>query len=136
MALRRADLPLHEHPRERLIALGPAALNERELLTLLISGGVRGASASDLAGSVLSWGGGLRAIASARPEELAGLTGIGLTKASALVAAFELGRRWACPTKGSSSAVLRTSRRSRNTDLADFRTPDMVSWIMQGRGGS
>lgn len=75
------------------LRLALPALSERELLTLLIRGGVRGASASDLAGSVLGWGGGLRAIASARPEELAGLTGIGLAKASALVAAFELGRR-------------------------------------------
>ena len=93
MALGNAELAL----RERLIALGPAALSERELLTLLIRGGVRGASASDLAGSVLGWGGGLRAIASARPEELAGVTGIGLAKASALVAAFELGRRAVMP---------------------------------------
>jgi len=93
VALRNAELAL----REQLIALGPAALSERELLTLLIRGGVRDASAIDLAGSVLSWGGGLRAIASARPEELAGLTGIGLAKASALVAAFELGRRVGMP---------------------------------------
>lgn len=93
MALGNAELAL----RERLIALGPAALSERELLTLLIRGGLRGASASDLAGSVLGWGGGLRAIASARPEELAGLTGIGLAKASVLVAAFELGRRVGMP---------------------------------------
>lgn len=92
-----ADLPLHERPRERLIALSPAALSEHELLAIVLRGGGRGVTASDLAGSLLSWGGGLRAIASARPEELAEVTGIGLAKASALVAAFELGRRVGMP---------------------------------------
>lgn len=97
MALRMADLPLHERPRERLVALGPAALSEHELLAIVLRGGGRGVTASDLAGSLLSWGGGLRAIASARPEELVDLAGIGLARASALVAAFELGRRVGMP---------------------------------------
>ncbi len=77
----------------RLIARGAGALTERELIALLVRNGTRGASALDLAADLLAEFGGLRALASARPEELATRTGIGDAKATALVAAFELGRR-------------------------------------------
>ncbi|MHB1963810.1 MAG: RadC family protein [Acidimicrobiales bacterium] len=87
-----AGVPQHERPRERLIAQGVEALSERELLALIVRNGLRGQSALDLASSLLAEYGGLAPLAAARPEELARRSGIGIAKAAALVAAFQLGR--------------------------------------------
>lgn len=93
MAVPMAAVPLHERPRERLLARGAGALTERELLAILLRNGTRGMSAIDLASSLLAEYGSLRALATARPEELVAVDGIGAAKAASLVAAFELGRR-------------------------------------------
>lgn len=93
MAVPMSAVPANDRPRERLLARGSAALSEQELLALLIGSGTRGVSATDLAVSLLAEYGGLCGLAAARPEELATRTGVGLAKASSLVAAFELGRR-------------------------------------------
>lgn len=93
MATILADLPAQERPRERLLQHGPEALSERELLAIVLRSGLRGKSALDLATSLLGEYGALSALASARPEELATRRGVGVAKATALVAAFQLGRR-------------------------------------------
>lgn len=93
MPVLMAAVPPHERPRERLLARGAEALTERELLALVLRNGTRGVSALDLAGELLAEYGGLGALASARPEELAARRGIGAAKAAALVAAFQLARR-------------------------------------------
>jgi DNA repair protein RadC len=92
--MRIVDLPVTERPRERLAALGAAALAERELLAVLLgTGGAPGVGAHALAERLLARFGSVGALARAHPAELAGVTGIGPAKASALVAAFELARR-------------------------------------------
>lgn len=101
-----AAVPSHERPRERLIAGGADALSERELLALVLRNGTQGASALDLASELLAEYGSLASLAVARPEELAMRKGIGLAKASALVAAFHLSRRATRLTDG--PVVLRT----------------------------
>ena len=88
-----AAVPVHERPRERILSQGSEALTDRELLAVVLRDGTRGMSALDLAGELLAEYGSLRAVASARPEELASRAGIGPAKASGIVAAFELGRR-------------------------------------------
>lgn len=93
MAVPISALPEHDRPRERLLSRGAGALSEQELVAILLRSGTRGASATDVAASLLRDHGGLRGLASARPEELAAKAGVGLAKATALVAAFELGRR-------------------------------------------
>lgn len=93
MAVLIAALPQHERPRERLLAGGVEALNERELLALVLRNGTRGLSALDLASELLADYGSLAALAVAGPEELAARKGVGPAKAAALVAAFQLGRR-------------------------------------------
>ena len=47
------DWPVTERPREKLLELGPAALSEAELLAIVIRNGRRGASAVDVARTVL-----------------------------------------------------------------------------------
>lgn len=91
MSLVLSDLPEHERPRERLAALGPDALSERELLALVLRNGRRGESAVDLAGTLLLKFGGLSGLSGALPEEIAAISGIGPAKAAAVVAAFRLG---------------------------------------------
>lgn len=93
MATVMAALPEHDRPRERLLARGVEALSERELLALVLRNGAPGLSALDLAGDLLGEYGSLRALAAARPEELASRRGIGAAKAAAVVAALQLGRR-------------------------------------------
>lgn len=91
-----AELPGHERPRERLLASGPEALSDTELLAILLRTGTRGRSALELARELLlNFGGGLNSLAAAGVGELRGLRGIGAAKAVEVVAAFTLARRLA-----------------------------------------
>ena len=87
------DWPADERPREKLLAHGPAALSDAELLTILIRQGTRQHSALDLAKVILCEAGSLRGVAGLSVPELMRVKGIGKTKAVELLAAFELGRR-------------------------------------------
>lgn len=93
MSVLMAAVPPHERPRERLLALGPDALADRELIALVLRNGAPDVSAVDLAGELLADYGSLERLARARPEELAAVRGIGPAKAAGLVAAFHLARR-------------------------------------------
>jgi len=89
-----SDWPAGERPRERLLAHGPAALSDAELLAIYLRVGVRGKSAVDLARDLLArFGNRLDALADASLKELAGVPGIGPAKAAQLKASFELARR-------------------------------------------
>ncbi|MHB8449247.1 MAG: UPF0758 domain-containing protein [Mycobacteriales bacterium] len=74
------DVPVHERPRERLLARGAEALSERELLALVLRNGSRGESALDLAAALLAEYGSLAGLAVARPEELERRPGVGQAK--------------------------------------------------------
>jgi DNA repair protein RadC len=88
------DWPANERPRERLLALGPQALSDAELLAIYLRVGVRGRSAVDLARDLLrSHDGRLSKLASAPLAQLAATPGIGQAKAAQLQASFELARR-------------------------------------------
>lgn len=86
-------LAAHERPRERLIALGPAALTDAELVAIQLGSGRRGASAIALAQSLLAEFGGVAGLARARPEELSRHIGVGPAKATRLAASFALADR-------------------------------------------
>jgi DNA repair protein RadC len=87
------NLPAEDRPRERLQAMGPGALSDTELLTILVGTGTAGSSAASVAARLLSTFGGLGALAEAMPTELQDAPGIGSARACTLQAAFELGRR-------------------------------------------
>ncbi len=89
-----SDWPEGERPRERLLALGPEALSDAELLAIYLRVGVRGKSAVDLARELLArFNGQLGTLVEASLEELASVSGIGMAKAAQLKASFELARR-------------------------------------------
>src|SRR2546430_12767449 len=58
MPLRLAEHPEHDRPRERLWAVGPAALTGHELLAILLGTGCAGRDALVVAGEPLAVGGG------------------------------------------------------------------------------
>jgi DNA repair protein RadC len=87
------DLPKSERPRERLKKLGPESLSAQELLALILGRGVRGESVLMTAQKLLSHFGSLEGVMNASLEDLQGIKGVGLAKASQLKACFEVARR-------------------------------------------
>ncbi|HEX4885591.1 MAG TPA: DNA repair protein RadC [Casimicrobiaceae bacterium] len=87
--VRRDEGP--ERPRERLAALGAAALTDAELLAVVLGTGARGASALDLARGALARHGGLAALVAAGPSHKT--PGFGRVRRAQLCASVELVRR-------------------------------------------
>jgi len=79
--------------RDRLQSLGPEALSDGDLLTLVLGCGGRGGSTARLAEDLLARAGDLGALARLAEAELAQLPGLGPARVSCLVAALEIGRR-------------------------------------------
>lgn len=80
-------------PREQLFLDGTDTLGDIELLSLLLGTGTRGESAPCLAARLLHECDGLRGLTLLGLRRLAAYRGIGVAKASRVMAALELGRR-------------------------------------------
>ncbi|MES2660882.1 MAG: DNA repair protein RadC [Verrucomicrobiota bacterium] len=93
MNSRIQDMPYDQRPREKLARLGPASLDNAELMALFISTGTKGRSAIDIGRDLLAKYGSMGALGGLPVAELAREKGLGLAKASKLAAAFELGIR-------------------------------------------
>src|SRR3954468_17513415 len=92
MALK--DLPADARPREKLLARGPSALSDTELLALLLRTGTAGRGVFQMAEEVLQRFSGLAGLLHASGEELRAIKGLGGTaKRSELIAVLELARR-------------------------------------------
>jgi DNA repair protein RadC len=87
------DWPESERPRERLLAHGPQALTDAELLAIFLRTGVAGASALDLARELLRRFEGLTGLIAANLEDFSQTKGLGAAKYVQLQAALELARR-------------------------------------------
>ena len=88
------DLPADARPREKLLARGPSALSDTELLALLLRTGTRGRGVFQMADEVLGRFQGLAGLLHASGEELKTVHGLGGTaKRSELMAVLELARR-------------------------------------------
>jgi len=87
------DWPASERPRERLLARGPGALADAELLAILLRTGIRGRSAVDLARALISRHGSIGALLAADARELSAERGLGNAKLALLQAVLELARR-------------------------------------------
>jgi DNA repair protein RadC len=86
-------LPAAARPRERLLALGPAALADAELVALLLRTGVKGIPVLELAQRLLDAVGGLTALLNATPQALKQIKGLGPAKRAELAAVMEMARR-------------------------------------------
>lgn len=87
------EWPKEERPREKLVARGPQALTDAELLGILIRTGTGKVTAVDLGHAILKEYRSLKNLTSRSMQEFRQFKGLGDAKAITLVAAFELGRR-------------------------------------------
>jgi DNA repair protein RadC len=93
LSSRIQDMPYDQRPREKLASLGPAALDNAELMALFISTGMKGRSAIEIGRELIAKYGSMGALGGLPVAELSKIKGLGLAKASKLAAAFELGTR-------------------------------------------
>jgi DNA repair protein RadC len=91
--LRMRELPPSDQPRERLAAVGPAALSDAELLAILLRVGVPGVNVLQLAQQTLVANGGWPGLLGVEFAELSRQRGMGAAKAATVKAALEIGRR-------------------------------------------
>ena len=91
MALK--DLPADAQPREKLLARGPQALADAELLALLLRTGIRGQGVLQLAEGVLARTGGYAGLLHGGADRLKGIKGLGPAKRAELAAVVEMARR-------------------------------------------
>lgn len=111
------DLPSDARPREKLLARGPAALSDPELLALLLRTGIAGKNVFALAQELLDGFGGLAGLLHAQADDLRRTKGLGgPAKRAELLAVLELARR-----------ALAEQLRER----AVFSSPDAVKQYLQ-----
>ncbi|WP_309624935.1 RadC family protein [Methylibium sp.] len=87
------DLPAELRPREKLLARGPAALADAELLALLLRTGVVGQGVLQLAQALLDKFGGFAGLLATEGAALTGIKGLGPAKRAELQAVLEIARR-------------------------------------------
>jgi len=95
------DLPTDSQPREKLLARGPAALADAELLAILLRTGIQGKGVLQMAEELLSppgpagsgGFGGIAGLLHAGADDLRRIKGLGPAKRAELVAVLELARR-------------------------------------------
>jgi DNA repair protein RadC len=88
-----SHLPADARPREKLLARGPAALADAELLALLLRTGLPGLGVLQLAQSLIDRFGGLAGLLHADVQALAGVKGLGPAKRAEVAAVLEIARR-------------------------------------------
>ena len=102
------DLPPDARPREKLLARGPSALSDAELLAILLRTGIKGKGVLQMADELLqlknesssrnkdggcSGFGGISGLLHATADDLRRVKGLGPAKRSEIVAVLELARR-------------------------------------------
>ena len=110
---RISDFSDENKPRERLNAVGAAALSDQELLAILLGSGTRDMNVIDLSQSILNHCGGLNGLRKVTAEELNEIPGIGPAKTATILASVELGRRF-------SKAIRRNEDRTRINSSEDI----------------
>lgn len=86
------DLPLDARPREKLLARGPQALSDVELLAILLRTGMAGKNVFQLSEELLGPDG-IAGLLNATVQSLQMVKGLGPAKQAELLAVFEMARR-------------------------------------------
>lgn len=86
-------LPPDARPREKLLARGPQALADAELLALLLRTGLKGVPVLQLAQSLLDRFGGWAGLLAASVQDLGKVKGLGPAKRAEIAAVLEIARR-------------------------------------------
>ena len=87
------DIPAAARPREKLLAQGPAALADAELVALLLRTGLPGKGVLALAEELLGAFDGVHGLLQASADDLKRVKGLGPAKRAELAAVLELARR-------------------------------------------
>ena len=87
------DLPPDARPREKLLAHGPGALADAELLALLLRTGLAGHGVLQLADQLLREFNGFAGLLAARADDFKRIKGLGPAKRAELAALIEIARR-------------------------------------------
>jgi DNA repair protein RadC len=87
------SLPHESRPREKLLARGPSALSDAELLALLLRTGIPGKHVVQLAQELLDTFGGVGGLRHTGAEALKVIKGLGPANRAEVVAVLELARR-------------------------------------------
>jgi DNA repair protein RadC len=87
------DIPADARPREKLLASGPGALADAELIALLLRTGLKGVSVLQLAQQMLDRFGGIQGLLHAQVDDLGSIKGLGPAKRAEIAAVIELARR-------------------------------------------
>src|SRR5262250_2316159 len=82
------ELSPGDRPREKLVRHGAHALGDNELVAVLVGSGCRGRDALAVANELLAARGGLHGLSRSTADQLRRASGIGLVKASQIVAAI------------------------------------------------
>ena len=90
--MRIKDLPADARPREKLLARGPQALSDVELLAIVLRTGMAGKNVFQLSAELLQPNG-VAGLLQASAESLKLTKGLGPAKQAELLAVFELARR-------------------------------------------
>lgn len=94
--MKMKEVDREDRPREKLLEQGPASLSKEELLAILMRTGTGGKNVVDMARELLdSARGSLTELAAAGVGPMRRISGIGRDKAATVMAALELGRRFA-----------------------------------------
>jgi DNA repair protein RadC len=109
------DLPTDARPREKLLARGPQALSDIELLAILLRTGMAGKNVFQLSEELLGPDG-IAGLLQASVQSLKLVKGLGPAKQAELLAVFELARR-------------ALSQRLKEREA--FHTPDAVKQYLQ-----
>ena len=87
------DIPAAARPREKLLAQGPAALADAELIALLLRTGLPGVSVLQMAQQLLDRFGGIPGLLHTDVAALKGVKGLGPAKRAEIAAVIEIARR-------------------------------------------
>lgn len=88
-----------KHPGGKLLEEGAENLSDAELLSILISTGVKGKPAEKIAEEIMERFGSFKGLANQPLEKLEGLKGLGPVKTIRIATAFEIARRIVKETK-------------------------------------
>jgi DNA repair protein RadC len=87
------EIPENDRPIERLINIGAQNLSNEELISILLRTGNKDESSKELASKIISSIEGIKNLKQITLEQLLKYKGIGVSKATILLSAIELGKR-------------------------------------------
>lgn len=121
-SLKIMDLPVEERPRERLLRYGAESLSNSELLAIILRTGIKNENIMSLSNRLLAQSDGLNGLLSLSQEEIMSLKGIGIAKASQIIAIGELSKRFKAYKSGKQSKI------SQPMDVANLFMEEMKNY--------